>query len=90
MSAPLIVVGRLRCCVLHEGTRGPETGVRPVPPTINESKLNWIPAEGVLMGMPRSAAEVAMVLSTVAAVPLTLSVLGRLGFRVGAAGFNII
>lgn len=39
-------------CVLHVGARGPDTGVRPVPPTIKDSKLNWMPVEGVEIEIP--------------------------------------
>lgn len=47
-----------RICVLHVGARGPDTGVRPVPPTIRDSKLNWIPVEGVEMEIPGKSAAV--------------------------------
>lgn len=41
------------CLFVEElfGTRGPETGVSPVPPSIRESKLK-VPVEGVWMGTP--------------------------------------
>lgn len=32
--------------------RGADTGVKPVPPTMRESKLNCIPVEGVVIDMP--------------------------------------
>ena len=33
-----------------------DTGVNPVPPSINDSKLNGIPAEGVVIGTPATSA----------------------------------
>lgn len=41
----------LLCCVEHDGIKGVETGVRPVPPSIKDSKLNGIPLVGVVIGM---------------------------------------
>lgn len=42
-----------RGCLFWEqlGTRGPETGVKPVPPSMRESKLN-MPVEGVCIATP--------------------------------------
>lgn len=42
------------CWLEHEGAR-PETGVKPVPPSIKESKLKGIPADGVVMGTPATS-----------------------------------
>ena len=42
----------LRCWLEQEGTRGPDTGVSPVPPSISESKLNGSPLLGVEIGTP--------------------------------------
>ena len=36
-------------------TRGVETGVKPVPPSIKESKLKGIPADGVVIGTPATS-----------------------------------
>lgn len=44
-----------RCWLEQDGTKGPETGVKPVPPSINESKLNGIPAVGVVIGTPATS-----------------------------------
>lgn len=43
------------CCVEHDGIRGVETGVRPVPPSIRDSKLNGIPLVGVVIGIPATS-----------------------------------
>lgn len=40
------------CWLEQEGIIGPETGVNPVPPSINESKLKGIPEVGVVIGIP--------------------------------------
>jgi hypothetical protein len=45
------------CCVEHDGIRGVETGVRPVPPSIKDSKLNGIPLVGVVIGIPATSIE---------------------------------
>jgi hypothetical protein len=54
LSLPLVGVlsisRGLRFCV-EQGIRGLETGVRPVPPSISESKLN-MPEDGVQTLMP--------------------------------------
>lgn len=44
--------GKFLCWVLQDGTKGAETGVKPVPPSIKLSKLNGIPVDGVEMGIP--------------------------------------
>lgn len=43
------------CCVEQEGINGVETGVRPVPPSINDSKLNAMPLVGVVIGIPATS-----------------------------------
>lgn len=43
------------CCVEQDGIRGVETGVKPVPPSIRESKLNGIPLVGVVIGIPATS-----------------------------------
>ena len=43
------------CCVEQEGINGVETGVRPVPPSINDSKLNGMPLVGVVIGIPATS-----------------------------------
>lgn len=43
------------CCVEQDGMRGVETGVRPVPPSINDSKLNGMPLVGVVIGIPATS-----------------------------------
>lgn len=85
MSA--IVTGTLRCCVLQEGMRGVETGVKPVPPTMSESKLNCIPVDGVVIGTPAISIALFLLMGAVAA---TLRELGRLGFEIGTAELSMI
>lgn len=45
------------CCVEHDGIRGVETGVRPVPPSIRDSKLNGMPLVGVVIGIPATSSD---------------------------------
>lgn len=47
----------LLCCVEHDGIKGVVTGVRPVPPSMRESKLNGIPLVGVVIGIPVTSIE---------------------------------
>lgn len=86
MSA--LMAGKLRCWVLQEGIRGAETGVRPVPPTINESKLNWMPVDGVLMLIPASS-ETFLGPKQGGTVD-TFKELGRLGLAMGTAELSMI
>lgn len=54
LEGSLVGVTSSKGCLFCEeqlGTRGPETGVRPVPPSMRESKLN-IPVDGVCMATP--------------------------------------
>jgi hypothetical protein len=73
--------------VLHEGTKGAETGVSPVPPTINESKLNWIPVDGVVIEIP--AMSVTLLFLPMGAVDITFKKFGLLGFEIGTVELNI-
>ena len=43
------------CCEEQDGISGVETGVRPVPPSMRESKLKGIPLEGVVIGIPATS-----------------------------------
>lgn len=45
------------CCVEHDGIKGVETGVRPVPPSINDSKLKGMPLVGVVIGIPAMSSD---------------------------------
>jgi hypothetical protein len=81
------LVGIFLCCVLHEGTKGAETGVSPVPPTINESKLNWIPVDGVVIEIP--AMSVTLLFLPMGAVDITFKKFGLLGFEIGTVELNI-
>lgn len=78
-----ILTGMFRCCILHEGTRGVETGVSPVPPPISESKLNVIPVEGVEIGIPMTSQTVLGIEAT------TFSEFGRLGLHIGTVELNM-
>lgn len=78
-----ILTGMFRCCVLHDGIRGVETGVKPVPPPIRESKLKVMPVEGVEIGIP-------MISDTFLGVEeITFSEFGRLGLDIGTVELNI-
>ena len=79
--------GMFLCCVLHEGTKGAETGVSPVPPTINESKLNCMPVDGVVIGIPVKS--LTLLFLPIGAVDITFKEFGLLGFEIGTAELNI-
>lgn len=80
VTSTTLLTGIFRCCVLHDGTNGAETGVNPVPPTINESKLNCMPVDGVVIEIPAISCTLFFVRGAVAA---TLREFGLLGFEIG-------
>lgn len=68
------------------GTRGPATGVSPVPPSIKESKLK-IPVDGVWMGIPgRSLLRTPAKVCEGVNVNGTANELGRFGFIISPIG----
>lgn len=68
------------------GTRGPATGVNPVPPSIRLSKLK-IPADGVEMGMPlKSLLRTPANVCDGVKVNGTANELGRFGFIIRPIG----